>query len=231
MDNKQASSPAMSYGSIYHLLAAIVEYADGNAPTDDPAADRKVSTGLVDAARRILASAGNKPPKTRVLVDLEGGAIHNITANQADVEVLLCDADVEGADPDGVFRGQGGERYYGTIGPWSIDPALVDQRYLAAGRVDPAPPTRETRVLVVVRRGAIEEIVADRGGAVDVLIMDYDIESMSLDDVEKLPKDHSGVHFIAVDGPTRIGVRTVEKAYSAVAQCDEAISGRLLAEG
>ncbi len=77
----------------------LLEAAENLLKTLDAITTEDFSLGGEQEAREALRKAIEENPSPKIVIEMEGGLIQNITAN-VKLEVLVLDADTEGGDED-----------------------------------------------------------------------------------------------------------------------------------
>lgn len=198
----------------HQLLKAIADDADATGCDDCYV----VSAEHIRAALEFVREHP-EPQTPRILVHIDSGAIHNIASTVPGVEVLIKDDDVEGADPETIRTDSRGERFSATLGPWEVNPALVEGYFEAAADAGhPARVAATPRVVIVLEGGVCQNILVDAGGTVEVLVKDYWVAD---EDRHTVPLDSNGVPLYAIEGPMQVGAKIVEECYRSVADFEE----------
>jgi hypothetical protein len=108
----------------------LLEAAKNLLKTLDTITTEEFSCGGEREAREALRKAIQETPSPRIVIEMEGGLIQNITAN-VKIEVLVLDADTEGGDEDRIrqitnWDGSREEVYSSGIEEAELFPDYVD---------------------------------------------------------------------------------------------------------
>ncbi len=108
----------------------LLEAAQNLLKTLDTITTGDFSLGGEREAREALRKAIQKTPSPKIVIEIEGGLIQNITAN-VKAEVLILDADTEGGDEDAIrevtkWDGSKEEVYSRGIDEPEVIPEYVD---------------------------------------------------------------------------------------------------------
>ena len=108
----------------------LLEAAENLLKTLDTITTEDFSVGGERKVREALRKAIQETPSPRIVIEMEGGLIQNVTAN-VKVEVLVLDADTEGGDEDRIreitnWNGSKEEIYSGGIDEPEVLPEYVN---------------------------------------------------------------------------------------------------------
>ncbi len=108
----------------------LLEAAENLLKTLDTITTEDFSLGGEREAREALRKAIQETPSPKIVIEMEGGLIQNITANMK-TEVLILDADTEGGDEDRIRKitnwdGSKEEVYSGGIDEPEVLPEYVE---------------------------------------------------------------------------------------------------------
>ena len=108
----------------------LLEAAENLLKTLDTITTEDFSHGGEREAREALRRVIEEIPSPRIVIEMEGGLIQEITAN-VKVEILVLDADTEGGDEDRIreitnWNGSKEEIYSGGIDESDVLPEYVD---------------------------------------------------------------------------------------------------------